>query len=400
LLLKRTVRLTESKRSLPSTQFHSAKILASTFEATNRFEATSMSISRRRFLELSISAACGGLSLAACDRQMQESSPGQSKQLNIYSWPDYLHPGAIPEFEKRYGIKVVYDTVSSNEALLAKLQAGASTYDIVVPTSYTVTKLRKLKLLRPIEKDRLKNFKNLMPRFVSTSYDPGCDYSIPYTFGTTGIAYNRNAPCYRDRVPDDWNAFWDKKAAGRITLLEDAHETIGMALKRRGHSINTTDEALIREACNDLKVQKELTMCYTSDQVIVYLSSADSWLSLVFSGDAQQAAHQNPDVKYVIPKSGASMWVDTLCIPAGAPHPENAHLWLDYMLEAEVAAKVSNATFYATPNQEARNLVDPSLLADPNLYPDDKVLDRCEEICDIGPALFIYDRLWTELKCV
>jgi len=177
-------------------------------------------------------------------------------------------------------------------------------------------------------------------------------------------------------------------------------ESIGMSLKRNGHSFNTTDEATIRAACEDLKVQKALNMCYTSDQVIVYLTSGDSWLSLSFSGDAQQAAHENSDVKYIIPRSGSSMWMDTLCIPASAPHPENAHLWLDYMLEPEVAARVSNATYYATPNKNALKMVDANLRADENLYPPEHILDRCEEIADIGKALFIYDRLWTELKCV
>ena len=363
-------------------------------------EFKSMSISRRRFLEFSLVTACGGLAACACNGIAQQEAARNARQLNIYSWPDYIYREAIPEFEKRYDIKVVYDTVSSNESLLAKLQSGASNYDIVVPTNYTVTRLKQLNLLRPIEKDRLKNFNNLLPRFASTKFDPDCAYSIPYTFGTTGLAYNCAAPCYQDKFPHDWDSFWDKKIAGRITLLEDARETMGMALKRRGHSFNTTDEPAIREACDDLKKQKELTMCYTSDQVIVYLSSGDSWLSLVFSGDAQQAAHENPDIRYIIPASGASMWVDTLCIPSQAPHPENAHLWLDYMLEPEVAARVSNSTFYATPNEKARKMVDSHLLADRNLYPPDHVLDRCEEISDIGHALFIYDRLWTELKCV
>lgn len=358
-----------------------------------------MDFNRRRFLEISLVAACGGIAAACGIQQSQTRSKG--KVLNIYSWPDYIHRDAIPEFEKRYGIKVVYDTVSQNEGMVAKLQAGASNYDIVVPTNYMVTKLKQLNLLRPIEKDRLKNFKNLMPRFTATRFDPGCCYSIPYTFGTTGIAYNSAAPCFDSKFPDDWDAFWNQKAAGRITLLEDARETIGMALKRRRHSINTIDEPTIREACKDLVEQKKLTMCYTSDQVIVYLSSGDAWLSLAFSGDAQQAAHQNRDVKYIIPKSGASMWVDNLCIPRRAPNPENAHLWLDYMLEAEVAARVSNATFYATPNQKALKMVDANLLEDKNLYPADAVLDNCEEITtDIGQAVFVYDRLWTELKCV
>jgi spermidine/putrescine transport system substrate-binding protein len=359
-----------------------------------------MSISRRKFLQLSLGTACGGMLSTACSTDSQRAAKG-SKQLNIYSWPDYIQPGAIDEFERRYGIEVVYDTVSSNEGLLAKLQAGAADYDIIVPSNYYVTKMRQLNLLAELDKDKLSNFKYLMPRFQSSKFDPDCKYSIPYTFGTTGIAYNTQAPCYAGRhFPDDWDSFWDERIAGRMTLLEDARETIGAALIHRGQSVNTLVEKEIKLACDDLKQQKKYVMCYTSDQAITALASADSWLSLIYSGDAQQAARVNKDVKYVIPKTGASMWVDNLCIPKDSPHPENAHLWLNYMLEPEVAAALSNYTFYASPNQAARKLVKPELLAEKHLYPPDDVLVHCEEIGDIGSVIAIYDRLWTELKCV
>lgn len=361
-------------------------------------------ISRRRFMELSMLTLCGG-ALGSCSNADTLVTAGSRrsklKQLNIYSWPDYIHPDAIPEFEKRYGIKVVYDTVSSNEGLLAKFQAGASNYDIIVPSNYIVSKLKELNLLQEIDHRFLSNYHYLMPRFRESKFDPGCKYSIPYTFGTTGIAYNKSAPCYAGgKIPDDWSSFWDRKIAGRMTLLEDPRESIGMALKHRGNSINETDEKLIQAAVNDLRDQKKLTMCYTSDQVIVYLTSGDSWLSLVFSGDAQQAARENKDIKYIIPRSGASMWSDNLCIPKNAPNPEFAHLWINFMLEPAVAAALSNYCFYASPNLEARKSVNSQLLAEPGLYPPDSVLDRCEEIHDVGKAVAIYDRLWTELKCV
>lgn len=358
-----------------------------------------MSINRRTFLKNSLATVCGGVLSSACAENADQIS-GQ-KQLNIYSWPDYIQPEAIPEFERRFGIKVVYDTVSSNESLIAKFQAGASSYDIVVPSNYAVTKLRELNLLRPIERDKLPNYKYLMPRFREGRFGPEAEYAMPYTFGTTGIAYNSQAPCYKDgKFPSTWDSFWDKKMAGRMTLLEDLRESIGFALKRRGYSYNSTSESEIQAACDDLKDQKKLIMCYTSDQVITYLTSGDSWLSLCYSGDAQQARRSNADVRYMIPQDGASMWVDNLCIPKNAPHPEYAHLWLNYMLEPRVAAALSNYTFYASPNEEARKYVNAELLADNSMYPSDDLLNHCEELKDIGKALFIYDRLWTELKCV
>jgi spermidine/putrescine transport system substrate-binding protein len=342
--------------------------------------------------------ASGAFSLAGCT--IRTSAPKDPSQLNVYSWPDYIDPAIIPEFEQRYGIKVIYDTVSSNEALLAKFQAGASNYDIVVPSGYMVKQLKNMDLLQPLDKDRLPNFKHIAKRFSTSLFDSGCQYSIPYTFGTTGIGFNQSAFGRNEKdEPRDWDVFWDRRLSGRMTLLDDPRETVGLALKHLGYSLNSVATEEIAAACAELKRQKPLTMCYTSDQVIVYLASGDSLLSLAFSGDAQQAARQNGDVKYIIPESGASMWVDNLCVPKSAPHPENAHLWLNFMMEPRISAAIANYTWYATPNDSALKYVQPELLASKSLYPPQATLDKCEEIGEIGSAIFAYDRMWTELKC-
>jgi spermidine/putrescine transport system substrate-binding protein len=353
-------------------------------------------LTRRDFLLGLTATVSGAISLSAC--RPKPTNGKSSKELHLYSWADYLHPDTIPEFERRYGIKVVYDTFASNESLLAKMQAGGGDYDLIVPTSYMVRQLKKLQLLRPLDKDRLPNFKNLMSRFQNPAFDPHCRYSLPYTWGTTGIGYN--SAVFPDDANLDWDVFWDKRLAHRMTLLDDERETMGMSLKRNGHSYNTTSPELLRQACQDLAKQKPLTMCYTSDQVIVHLASSDSLLSLVYSGDAYQAARDNPQVRYQIPASGASLWTDNLCIPKSARNPENAHLWMNYMLEPEVAAATANYTRYATPNQKALPLVQADLLKDKNIYPPEDLLQKCEELGDIGSAIFLYDRLWTELKCV
>lgn len=334
-------------------------------------------------------------SLSSCSKK---NSSAKSNQLNIYSWADYLHPATIPEFQRRFGIEVVYDTFASNESLLAKLQAGATAYDIIVPTSYMIKQLRKLGKLSIIDHDRLPNLKNIMPRFQDPKFDPHLEHSIPYTWGTTGVAFNSAA-----MAPSDWpkntDIFWDKRYAHRMTLLDDARETIGMSLKRNGMSFNCVDEQKINSAVVDLIQQKPLTMCYTSDQVIVQLASGDSWLSLVYSGDAYQARRENKDVKYIIPENGTSIWLDNLCIPNGAPHVDNAYKWINFMLEPEVAAATASYTRYATPNQAAIKLLSSEQTSDRNLYPPPDVMAKCEELADIGQGIFLYDRLWTELKC-
>lgn len=376
-----------------------------------------MSVTRRAFLR-GMTGALLAPSLIGCrqgeTRARIEAGVDEGKTLNIYSWADYVHPDTIPNFEKRFGVRVVYDTFASNEALLAKLQAGATDYDIVVPTGYMLHQLVRLGLLAEIDHSKIPNLKNIMPRFQRAAHDPGLKHSVPYTWGTTGIGYNTAAlqssfmqtdsdsamgVISMAKTPADWNVLWDEKMANRITLLEDSREVIGMALKRRGHSYNTKEEKLIRQATDDLKQQKPLTMCYSSDMIITQLVSGDCWLALVYSGDAYQAMRQNEDVRYVIPVSGCSIWLDSLCIPKSAPHPERAYEWINYILEPAVGAAISNYTRYATPNQLAMPLIQNDLKNDRMLYPSESVLARCEEIGDVGSALFLYDRMWTELKC-
>ncbi len=354
-----------------------------------------VNMNRRHFLKMSLGTIFGA-TLSSCNPKNDSSTT--KNQLNIYSWADYLHPSTIPEFERRYGIRVVYDTFASNESLLAKLQAGATAYDIIVPTSYMIKQLKKLNKLSVLDHSRISNLKNIMERFRDPKFDPKLAHSVPYTWGTTGIGYNSSAIAKAD-WPSDTEIFWDSKYGHRMTLLDDARETIGMSMKKRGLSFNSTVETQISSAVSDLVIQKPLTMCYTSDQVIVQLASGDSWLSLVYSGDAYQAQRDNHDVRYVIPENGTSIWLDSFCIPNGAPHVANAYKWINYMLEPEVAAATASYTRYATPNELALKLLPANVTEDRNLYPLPAVMAKCEELADIGSAIFIYDRKWTELKC-
>lgn len=354
---------------------------------------------RRREFILRALGTISGATLASTACSIQKNGLSSANQLNVYSWADYLHPDAIPEFEKRYGVRVVYDTFSSNEGLLARLQAGASNYDIIVPTSFMVKQLRQLGSLAVLDHDRLPMLKNIMPRFRNPKFDPHLEHSVPYTWGTTGIGFNTAQFRSRKAWPADWDVFWDKRFAHRMTLLDDARETIGMSLKRLGDSYNCIDHSKILGAVGALKLQKPLTMCYTLDQGIVQLSAEDSWLSLIYSGDASQAARANANVGYVLPTSGASIFLDSLCIPVTAPHVENAYRWINFMLEPRIAAATASYTRYATPNAEAFKLLQKEIIEDRNLYPSEAVMSKCEEIADIGQEIFFYDKMWTELKC-
>lgn len=368
-------------------------------------------ISRRNFIAasarcaLAASAAASTLGLFGCSAGRDSGE----RQLNILNWADYLHPDTISQFEKRYSIKVVQDTFASNEALLAKLQAGGSRYDVIVPSSYMVKQLKKLDILSELEHDCIKGLDNLLPRFRSTSYDPDLHVSVPYTWGTSGIGFDvdqmakaNSGSGFRPGAKVfelSWDVLWESRFKGRLTMLEDAREVIGAALKLQGHSYNSTTLPSIRSATELLKRQKELVMCYTSDQVIVELASGDSILSQVYSGDCYQARRENSKLRYSIPIDGCSIWTDNFCIPKSAPHKELAYQWISYMLEPTVAAACANFTHYATANEKAFKLVQEELATDQNLYPGEEILARCEDIADVGKALFFYDQMWTELKC-
>lgn len=319
----------------------------------------------------------------------------QERQLNLYIWSAYLAPDTLPRFEQRYGVRVVYDYYESNEALLAKLKAGGSRYDVIVPSDYMVEILIREGLLEPLDRQKLTNLANIDPRFLGLHYDPENRYSVPYMWGTTAIGYRK------DKVGtaiESWGALWDARYANRIAMLDDMRENFAAALAYLGYSINTTDPRQLAEARDLLIKQKPLVKAYVGSGLPEILLSGDVWLAQAFSGQVARAALENPNLGYVVPREGATIAVDNLCIARGAPHKELAHKFIDYILEPETAAAICRATRYSTPNRAAYALLEPELLADKIIFPPPEDLARCEFIRDVGPAVAIYDSYWTEIK--
>ncbi len=360
-----------------------------------------MNINRRIFLKwLSLSL----ITATGCNSY----KPNQTHNsiLNLCNWADYIHPQIITEFEKKYQVKVNYDTFASNEALLAKLQASKNHYDIIVPTSYMLSQLLKLNLLNKIDKERIPNLKNINKRFFDSKIDFNLNFSVPFSWGTTGIGYNQqaiqNLPInsqLKKYGPTDFDIFFNNGFKGYMTLLDDPRETLGFALKRLNHSYNSTNINELNQASNDLIQQKPLVMCYTCDQVIIQLASEDSYLSLAFSGDVYQARRQNKNIEYRIPQNGTSLWTDNWCIPKGAANIDLAYKWINFMLDPQIAK--TNAIFngYSTANQAALNIMPQEIINDQNFYPNDQALDKCEELTDIGEFIYKYNDLWTKIKC-
>ena len=314
--------------------------------------------------------------------------------LNVYIWSNYIAPETVRKFEQRHGVRVNVDLYDTNEALLAKIQAGNAAYDVVCPSNYSIQILRAQDLLLPLDHTALPHRVNLEPALLDKPYDPGNRYSMPYFWGTCGIGYDRR----RTGPVDSWDALWDKRFAGRILMLDDAREAIGAALKRRGRSLNATDEGWLRDAQRQLIDQKPLVRVYDSGSFDAALLSGDVWLAQGWSGQLAKVRGENPDLEYVVPKEGSSLFVDSLAIPKSAPHPELAHAFLDFVMEAEIAAEICRTMQYSTPNRAAVALLPPEITGNPAIFPPPDVLRRVELIEDIGDATVLYDRLWTEVK--
>jgi len=337
-------------------------------------------------LSLILTAACQG-------------SGGKTTELHLYNWSEYIDPEIFDAFEAETGIKVVEDTFSSNEELLAKIQAGAAGYDLIVPSDYMVEIMISEGLLAELNHDNIPNIANLSTLFQNPPYDPGLQYCIPYQWGTTGIGYNSD---YFDEAPDSWAYLFDPALAsdysGEMTMLNDSREVIGAALKYLGYSLNTTDEAQLEEAKQLLIAQKPFVFSYDSDQFEDLIAADEVLLGHGWSGDYFAAAVEDERIWYVIPKEGAVVWADNMCIPKTSKNNEAAEMFINFILEPENAATITNFTWFGSPVEAANEFIDPEILEEPAIYPPPEVMARLEWIQDVGDATPIYERIWTEIK--
>jgi spermidine/putrescine-binding protein len=295
----------------------------------------------------------------------------REQTLNIYNWSDYIDETTIPRFQALANIRVNYDVYSSNEDLLAKMRAGPTQYDIIVPTNQFIPTYRRLGLLQPLRQDLIPNLVNLDKAFVETDYDPGNKYTIPWQWGTTGLGYNTK------RVPggtvDSWTALYEPNPSlgGRISILREVTDLIGCTLIYLGKNPNSTRDADLQQVVGTFKDlrRRVKNLKFSSDTYIDQLATGELWLAHGWSGDVFQAQGDNADISYVIPKEGSLQWADVMCVPKDAPHPENAARFMNYVLHPKTAARISNYVSYGTPVPLAKSLLPSEQLDDPGIYP-------------------------------
>ena len=321
---------------------------------------------------------------------------GERQALNLYIWSGYLAPDTLKVFEQRFHARVRCDLYDSVEALLAKLQSGNTSYDVVVPSDYAVQILQRQRLLSSIDKSQIPNLdRNLDPQFLGRSFDTKNQYSIPYIWGMTGIGYRKD---HVGKITRSWQALWEPQYKGKIVMLDDMRENFGAALKLAGFSINSRDPAQLQIAKSFLDKQKPLLQAYNSSNFQELLVSGDAWLVQGWNGQIVKASRENPNIAYLIPQEGTTLFIDSFCIPAAAPHKGLAHQFINYMLEPETAAAIVNHTGYAVANRAARPYISKELLENPGLFPEPGLLAKCEMMEDLTETVLLYDRLWTEVR--
>ncbi len=369
----------------------SAPAIATLMSACSKTEAPKAAATPSTAPTAAASAAASAAGSAAASAAPADVDlPEIEKELHIANWSDYIAEDTVPKFEKEFGVKVTYDTYESNEEMMAKLQVGGGGYDIVTPTGYIVAALAAQKLLSPLSKKYLPNFKNVAPLFISPEFDPGNTYGTPWQWGTTGIAYRS------DKVnppPDSWGIFLDPKYKGKMTQMDDVRDGIGCWLKYRGKSLSSTDKADLAQAKTDAIAAKPNLKAYISAPVKGQLVAGDVWIAQLWSGDTFQAQMEQKSIQYVIPKEGAAFQTDSMVVPNSAKNKRAAHEFMNFALRPDIGAAISDATGYGTPNQASM-----SLIKHPVPYPTADEQKRLEYQRDLGAANQAWDQLWTEIK--
>ena len=315
--------------------------------------------------------------------------------LGLYTWSDYIKPGLIKRFEREHGCRVVMDTFESNEAMYAKLKAGASGYDLLTPSSYMVSLMYAQGMLRRLDHGLLPNLVHVDPDYLAIAVDKTMDHSVPYMLVVSGIAYLEGR--VKDVVPS-WRMFGRTDLAGRMTMFNDMRETIGAALKTLGYSINTTDPAELAAAESLLLEWKKNIAKFENEQYKIGLASGEFLLVHAWSGDVFQVRKENPAVRFFVPEEGTVISCDDLVIPADARETRLAYAFIDFLLDPQVAAENTAFVYYLCPNKDSYPLLPAEIRDNPGIFLPPAIRAKSEMIADIGEANALYVRVWDRLK--
>jgi spermidine/putrescine transport system substrate-binding protein len=329
------------------------------------------------------------------------TKPSAGKPINVYLYSEYIDPDIPKQFEEKTGIKVNLSFYEATEDMMAKLQqaGGAEQYDVVVVSDHAIPVLARQGLIRELDLSKVPNMKNLDPRFANPSYDPGSKHSLPYQWGTMGLVYRT------DRIKNidaSWGLIFDAaKQPGPFVMVDSMRDMFAAALKYQGKSINARNADDIRAAGElilQAKKSPKLLGFEGSPGAVSKVSSDEAVMGIVYNGDAFKAVKENQNVGFAVPKEGTLIWVDAMTITAKAPNPDGAYKFIDYILDAEVGAQLSNFNSYATPNAASMPKITPEDRENPMIYPPQEQVEKMEYLEDVGNDTRLYDEAWTAVK--
>lgn len=350
----------------------------------------------RRLYEFLLGIVAIILVLWGISAYMQSHTGSASDKLVIYNWGDYIDPDLLTKFTKETGIKVQYETFDSNEAMYTKIKQGGTTYDIAVPSDYTIDKMVKENLLVKLDKSKIHGFNQIGSRFKGLSFDPHNDYSIPYFWGTVGIVYNTKLV---KKAPQHWNDLWSPDYKDQIMLVDGAREVIGFSLNSLGYSLNTKNMTELRLAETKLNSLTPNIKAIVGDEMKGYMIQGDAAIGVTFSGEASEVLDKNENLRYVVPSEGSNLWFDNLVIPKTVKHKKEAYAFINFMLKPENAAQNAEYIGYATPNDAAKALLPKRITDDKAFYPSESTIKNLEVYDNLGQKwLGIYNDIYLQVK--
>lgn len=315
--------------------------------------------------------------------------------LHIYTWSDYIKPELVQQFEQDNHCKIVIDTYDSNEAMYAKLKAGATGYDLLFPSSYMVKIMNDQGMLQKLNLELIPNRVNLDPDYMKLATDKEMDHSVPYTVTITCLGYLGSKV---KNFEPTWAMLDRADLKGRMTMLNDHREVIGSALKFLGYSANTLDDQQLAEAKAVVLRWKKNLAKFENEQYKNGLASGEFLLTHGYSGDLILVRDENPDIQIAVPREGSQLNFDDMVIPVGAPQPELAHKMINFILEPQSAAELTESIYFLCPNLPSYELLSPEIRADPILFPPPEVVAKLEALADLGVNNVKYTKLWDEIK--
>ncbi|NLV23194.1 MAG: extracellular solute-binding protein [Deltaproteobacteria bacterium] len=320
-----------------------------------------------------------------------------AEKVYVYNWTEYIPESVLQQFTQETGIEVVYSTYDSNETMYAKLKLiQKDGYDVAIPSTYFVSRMRKEGMLQALDRSLLPNMKDLDPALLDKPYDPGNTYSIPYMWGSTGIGINSQV------IPPgsvtSWKDLWNPQYKRKLLLQDDMREVFHMALKIKGYSSNTTDPRQIEQAYLLLKELMPNVLLFNSDSPRLPYLAGEVNLGMIWNGEAFMAEQENPHIHYIYPQEGVNLWVDSYVIPKSARNLKNAHAFINFMMKPEIAKICVEENGYASPVKTALPLLDEKVRNNKTVFPDAEMIAAGEFQTDVGEALAIYQKYWEKLR--